>query len=132
MPMVRYSDGSVGGCCDRWADMVLDSAGVGHVVMPENFQGSTRLIHTWWDGNSWSVPVQVTDPTASWAFRSKIAISEGNKLHVVWDGAPGDAYPGWGDLEIYYSTYQTSAPHIPPRPFTNYRVYLPLVTCRAF
>ncbi|MCC6177947.1 MAG: exo-alpha-sialidase [Chloroflexi bacterium] len=102
---------------DRY-DMATDSAGRVHLVMVGYPGDSTlmALLHSEWLGRGWSQPDAIvyagSAPFPEWP---RIAVSEGNRLHVVWFGGslPTVDRVATG---IWYSTRLTSAPHIPATP----------------
>ena len=88
-----------------WADMAFDSDGNLHVAATH----SGELYHNCWDGRSWALPSKI--PTGAFAFRPRIATSEGNRLHVVWYETVSEDEAS-GNSEIYYSTALLGAPPI--------------------
>jgi hypothetical protein len=102
---------------DRY-DMATDSAGRLHLAMvayPEG-QLAMALLHSEWLGYSWGAPETVafgaTAPYPEWP---RIAIGEGNRLHLVWFGgsaASVDRVP----VGIWYSSKVTTAPHLTAQP----------------
>lgn len=102
---------------DRY-DMATDSAGRLHLVMVAYPDGAPTmsLLHSEWTGYGWGDPEVImrasVAPFPEWP---RIAISEGNRLHVAWFGgsaASVDRVP----VGIWHSTRQTSAPSIPVAP----------------
>ena len=70
----------------------------------------TDIYYTCWNNRRWATPVNVSNTPGASA-RPRIAVSEGNKLHVVWyDDTPGN-------FDIYYTTGRSEAPVVAPRPF---------------
>ncbi len=90
--------------------MATDSAGHVHLVMVAvpNGADTMSLLHSEWDGQSWSKP-SVIASAPPYPEYPRIAIGRGNRLHVVWfDGDKStDRTPNKG---IWYSTALTSAP----------------------
>lgn len=99
-------------------DTVTDSAGHVHLVMVAYPSDSDRmsLLHTEWNGQSWTMP-SVIASSPPYPEYPRLALSEGNRLHVVWfygDVATTNRAP----IGIWYSTAQTTAPQKanPPAP----------------
>jgi hypothetical protein len=98
---------------DRY-DMATDSAGRLHLAMvayPEG-QLAMALLHSEWLGYGWGAPEIVaygaTAPFPEWP---RLAIGEGNRLHLVWFGGSVvsiERVP----IGIWYSTKLTTAPRI--------------------
>jgi hypothetical protein len=92
-------------------DTATDSAGHVHLVAV-GYPGTATdmaLTHLEWDGRAWSDP-QIIASAPNYPEYPRIAVGDGNKLHVVWfdgDKASIDRTPVGG---IYYSTAQTNAP----------------------
>jgi len=80
------------------------------------------LMHSEWVGYSWGNPETIalgaSAPFPEWP---RIAIGEGNRLHVDWLGRDGD-----DPIGIWYSTKTTSAPYVPPLPVPADVVTLPM------
>jgi hypothetical protein len=101
---------------DRF-DMATDNAGRLHLVMVAyaNSLPYMALLHSEWFGYTWDAPeVIATGATAPYPEWPRIAIGEGNRLHVVWFGgnsASVDRTP----IGIWYSTKTTDAPPITAR-----------------
>ncbi|MCC7369114.1 MAG: exo-alpha-sialidase [Chloroflexi bacterium] len=101
---------------DRY-DMATDSAGRLHLVAVAYTSASTTtmsLVHLEWLGYSWANPEIITRasiaPFPEWP---RVAVGEGNRLHVAWFGgssASVDRVP----TGIWYSSKVTSAPHVAP------------------
>jgi hypothetical protein len=91
-------------------DMMTDSAGHVHLAMIGCPGGSTTmsLLVSEWDGTKWGAPAAVTG-SPPYPEYPKLALSAGNRLHVVWfegDRASVDRAP----IGIWYSTALTTAP----------------------
>jgi len=102
---------------DRY-DMATDSAGRIHLAMigyPEG-EPAMSLLHSEWLGYGWSDPeVVMSAATAPFPEWPRLAIGEGNRLHLVWFGgsaASVDRVP----TGIHYSAKSVASPHIPARP----------------
>ncbi len=89
---------------------VADGAGNLHLVW-ETWDGEAITVQYVWSedgGQTWSVPVAISNPSPpSELWRTDIAVSEENRLHVVW----------FGGGDIYYATYQTTARAETPLPY---------------
>jgi hypothetical protein len=91
-------------------DMVTDSAGHVHLAMvgyPAN-SDTMSLLRLEWSGQSWSKP-EVIVSAPEYPEYPKLAISNGNQLHIVWftgDKPSQDRTP----TGIWYSTATVSAP----------------------
>jgi hypothetical protein len=102
---------------DRY-DMATDSAGRLHLVLVAYADGLPymSLLHSEWLGYTWGAPeVVASGATAPYPEWPRIAISEGNHLHVVWFGgnaASVDRVP----IGIWYSTKTNDAPALAVRP----------------
>jgi hypothetical protein len=104
---------------DRY-DLAADSAGHLHLVAVGYPSGSRTLalLHSEWNGYRWGEPnsiyVASGAPYPEWP---RIAVGNGNRLHVVWFGGDSDQVSRTPN-GIWYSTAQSSAPAIPslPRP----------------
>jgi hypothetical protein len=96
-------------------DMAVDSDGTIHLVasgqLPQGFP-SRGIYHLAWDGKNWSSPSLIyasdgrgQDPLVG--MYPKIAVSQGNQLHVVWHTHAERAYlPG---RYVWYSTSRSPA-----------------------
>jgi hypothetical protein len=103
-----------------WPDAAVDSGGNIHLVWMEH-PASGAFVFTWydgaqifysmWDGEGWTAPAKISR-AAGGASRPRIAVSGGNKIHVVWTESPLGAING----EIYYASSQSSAPAVAPQP----------------
>lgn len=98
---------------DRY-DMATDSAGRLHLVLVAFTDTSTTmaLLHSEWLGYTWANPDTIARasiaPFPEWP---RVAIGEGNRLHVVWFGGSSagvDRVP----TGIWYSSKVTSAPRV--------------------
>jgi hypothetical protein len=111
---------------DRMA-MATDSAGDIHLVLiglmddqPETEGGLEmhNVIHAVWDGSSWGLVETIARYAGDVPEWPGIAVSEGNRLHVVW--YIRDAAHIWqsemGQYTVWYSTKLTDAPLTPASP----------------
>lgn len=98
-------------------DAASDSMGHIHVVMvattvsPEIEERNPPLgvYHLTWDGKSWSEPQLIAHyPEPSIPEYPKIAVGQGNHLHVVWGLRPEGIWEH--DMQIWYSELEISAP----------------------
>ena len=118
--------------------MAVDSAGNIHLVLvgrAAQDQTVLSVLHVAWDG-AWSVPdvihTQQPGPTGDVPQWPRVAVGEGNHLHVAWYLRRG----GLQDLkdaelpnyEIWYSTATVNAPAIAPQPLPT---LAPLATARV-
>jgi hypothetical protein len=97
-------------------DMATDSGGHIHLVVvgrlsPE--EDKLGVYHLEWDGTSWSPPAAIYRG-AGFPEYPKIAISEGNKLHVAWF-VRETLWEG-GNNEVWYSSSRSSSPAQTPVP----------------
>jgi hypothetical protein len=92
-------------------DMVTDGAGHIHFAYVGTPDGSdaVSLMHSEWDGHGWSSP-QVITSGAPYPEYPKLAISGGNRLHLVWFGGDRASIDRLA-VGIWYSTAAISAPH---------------------
>jgi hypothetical protein len=90
-------------------DMVTDSAGHIHLAFVGYPDGSQQLnlLHSEWDEHSWSAPRIVPSPPNP--EYPKLALSVGNRLHLVWFVGDRDSIDRT-PLGVYYSAAETSAP----------------------
>ena len=91
-------------------DLATDSAGHVHLVAVGYPTGSDamRLLHSEWNGQNWSRAEVISTPPPFPEY-PRLAIGQGNRLHVVWftgDKAGIDRTPNG----IWYSTALTDAP----------------------
>lgn len=98
-------------------DMATDSAGHIHlVVVGRQFldrQAPLGVYHLEWDGEAWS-PVERIYGGAGFPEYPKIAVSQGNQLHVVWfvrEMLGYSADQDSGPHQVWYSSSQSTAPH---------------------
>lgn len=97
-------------------DMAVDSAGTIHLVAAGKLSDaypSRGIYHLAWDGKSWSRPSLIYDSERRGqdplvGMYPKIAVSQGNRLHVVWHTHAGLDYAG--GRYVWYSTSQSAAP----------------------
>ena len=119
--------------------MAVDSAGVVHLISvgrTTQDQAVLSVVHTTWNG-SWGSPeivhTQQPGPTGDYPQWPRIAIGEGNKVHVAWYLRRGGLQRFNSDeeipnYEIWYSTASVNAPFIPPQPVPT---LAPAATARA-
>lgn len=98
-------------------DAATDSRGTVHFVAAgrRSLTGEQAIFHLQWDGQSWSAPEQVSSYEGYPEF-PRIAISRGNKLHVVWYTKEWPGYEEGQEMSVWYSECQTSAPAQTPVP----------------
>ena len=98
-------------------DAATDSQGTVHFVAAgrRSLTGPQAIFHLEWDGQSWSAPEQVS-PYGGYPEFPRIAISGGNKLHVVWYTKELSGYEEGQEMQAWYSECQTSAPAQTPVP----------------
>jgi hypothetical protein len=106
--------------------MATDSAGHIHVVMIAYSNVSTKMavLHSEWDGSTWTVP-DVIDESPPYPEYPRIAIGNGNQLHVAWFSGD-DPSVNRRSVGIWYSHAATNAPRVDrwvmpanPRPLSN-------------
>jgi uncharacterized protein YfiM (DUF2279 family) len=69
--------------------IVVDSAGLAHVVFVNEFGENYEVYYCRWNGTSWSLPRNVSN-TSGVSSAPSIAIEPSGMLHVVWaDNTPG-------------------------------------------
>jgi hypothetical protein len=104
-------------------DTATDSLGHIHVVLvatsvsPEVNRSSAPIgvYHLRWDGSSWSEPQLIAYyPGLANPEYPKIAVGQGNRLHVVWFVRPQGA--STRNMRIWYSELKTDAPLEEPPP----------------
>jgi len=111
-------------------DMATDSAGDVHLVTVGRLDGQPEVdgdletravLHTSWDGSSWSLPESIALYAGDVPEWPGIAVSEGNVLHVVWFVRDYEHIwqGGAGKYTVWYSTEVTDAPHLSPQPITT-------------
>ncbi|MHB1131361.1 MAG: exo-alpha-sialidase [Chloroflexota bacterium] len=93
-------------------DTVTDSAGHVHLVTVGYLSASQtmNLLHSEWDGEKWGAPTVIAG-TPPYPEYPRLAMSGGNRLHVVWFGGSSrgvDRDP----TGIWYSTALTTAPQV--------------------
>ncbi len=100
-------------------DMAADSAGHIHLVVVgrESLDENAPLgvYHLEWDGTNWSVARRIYSDPVLYPEYPKIAISQGNQLHVVW--FTRENLWELGNYEVWYSSSQSAAPYQTPVPF---------------
>jgi len=96
--------------------MATDSAGVIHLVVVGRLStaAGAGVYHLTWDGQAWSSPEPIYTG-AGWPEWPRIAISQGNQMHVVWF-VRDQLFTGDGNTNIWYSTGQAEAPRQPLPP----------------
>lgn len=90
--------------------MVFDSAGALHLVTSvDGPHGVEQIFHVAWDGSAWSEPELVSAGTvASKSVEYPVlAISEGNRLHVAYEG---------DYRSVWYAEHRSNAPPIAAQP----------------
>jgi hypothetical protein len=104
-------------------DMATDSAGNIHLVAVGRLMPASPgdvlplgVYHLVWDGAVWATPepIAVYEPGAGLPEYPKLAISEGNQLHVVWFVREGLA--GMVPMRVFYSHSQSQSPRQTPAP----------------
>jgi hypothetical protein len=101
-------------------DMATDSAGNIHLVASGRIEESSEeinIFHLVWDGEAWTGPYRISD-TERWSMYPRIAISDGNNLHMVWFDKLGTdfGFSQEGPRSVWYSHSQSSAPPQTPLP----------------
>jgi hypothetical protein len=96
-------------------DMVTDSAGHVHLAFVGYPEASNvlSLLHSEWDGRTWSAPETVT-AGAPFPEYPRLALSSGNRLHLVWFGGDRESVDR-APVGIWYSTAVASAPTVRSR-----------------
>jgi hypothetical protein len=96
-------------------DMITDSAGHVHLAMVGYPTGSSTmsLLHGEWDGEKWSDPSAIAE-SPPYPEYPKLALSNGNQLHVVWFNGDRPTIDR-NQIGIWYSTATTTAPRSPGR-----------------
>jgi len=105
--------------------MATDSAGDVHMIMigrTSEKQTSLSVLHLTWDDSNWSAPEVITTLVGDVPEWPRIAIGDGNQMHVVWfvrdqkhmwgdspDGSPAD-------YRIWYSGRASGAPEVVATP----------------
>ncbi len=104
--------------------MATDSAGDIHLVLvgrTASDQKSLDVLHLRWDGSTWSQPEIIANYAGNVAEWPRIAISDGNQLHVVW--YVRDVVNIWSTVDkdkphsIWYAHGSSSAPALTPVPW---------------
>jgi hypothetical protein len=101
--------------------LAIDSDGRPHMVVPTSGM-DCGVFHTSWDGQAWSPMARVSTNTVGQASHmGRLAIGQGNQLHVVWfdflEGSAGGLWePPRGRVDVFYSTYRSDAHPTPPVP----------------
>lgn len=95
-------------------DMVTDSAGNVHLALTGYLPGASdmRLLHIEWTGRAWE-RISVISASPPYPEFPRLALSNGNRLHVVWfvgDRPSIDREP----VGVWYSTALTAAPEVAP------------------
>lgn len=100
-------------------DMATDSAGHIHLVVVgrESLDENAPLgvYHLEWDGTSWSTARRIYSNPVLYPEYPKMAISQGNQLHVVW--FTRESLWGFENREVWYSSSQSAAPSQTPVPY---------------
>ena len=91
-------------------DMETDSDGHVHLVMVAFASGSSTLalLHSEWDGTGWTSPKTIAGAPPFPEY-PKLAIGQGNQLHVVWFSGNRETIDR-DATGVWYSTATTSAP----------------------
>lgn len=115
-PQVMFTPGPASGKT-RWPVLGTDSSGTLHYVTPFNsifLNGQTYfsecVLHSEWSGRSWINTEIIACNIGEFA---DLAISHGNRLHVVTHGGPTS------HREILYTTRTTDAPELTPERFVE-------------
>ena len=95
-------------------DMVTNSAGNVHLAVAGYLPGDSdmRLLHVEWTGQAWE-RISVISASPPYPEFPRLALSNGNRLHVVWFGGDRpsiDREP----VGVWYSSATTSAPEASP------------------
>ena len=101
-------------------DMAADSAGDIHLLMvgrqSQEKDALLGIYHLVWDGQEWSFPTTIFGEWGFFPEYPKIAIHEGNQLHVVWFTREGSEWDDEANREVWYSRTQSAAPQQPVTP----------------
>ncbi|MGQ9626016.1 MAG: exo-alpha-sialidase [Anaerolineae bacterium] len=114
IPMIFARPSNQGLSFDMY-DMAADSAGYIHLVVvgrESPLEGAPLgVYHLTWDGRDWSMPERIYSDAELYPEYTKIVISRGNQLHVVWFTRDmlWDT-EGQGNYEVWYSSSQSLAP----------------------
>jgi hypothetical protein len=104
--------------------MATDSAGDIHLALvgrTASDQKSLSVLHLRWDGSAWSRPEVVATLTNDVAEWPRLAIGNGNQLHLVW--FVRDAANIWGEAanpkpnRVWYARGVSSSPPVAPMPW---------------
>jgi hypothetical protein len=107
--------------------MATDSAGDVHLVLvgrTARDQKSLGVLHLRWDGSTWSQPEVIASYIGDVAEWPRVAVSDGNQLHVVW--YVRDAVNVWNTVDkskphrIWYAQGSSSAPALTPVPWPTH------------
>ncbi|MEM4724953.1 MAG: hypothetical protein QXP01_08075, partial [Candidatus Hadarchaeum sp.] len=70
-------------------DIVVDSSGMAHVVLVNEFGGNYEIYYCRWNGSTWSLPRNVSN-TSGVSSAPAIDVAPNGMLHVAWaDNTPG-------------------------------------------
>jgi hypothetical protein len=102
--------------------MATDSAGSVHLVLvgkATDERGTLDVIHLNWNGIDWSEPEVITSYLGDAPEWPRIAVANGNQLHVVWFVRDEDHIfdSDRGDYYVWYSQRTINAPAIEPITF---------------
>src|SRR5207302_1167343 len=97
-------------------DMATDSAGHLQLVLAAYPAGSNTLslLQTEWDGRGWT-GLSLISSSPSPSEYPKLAISEGDRLHVVWFVSDPDK-ADWTPTGVWYSTTLLASPRLARSP----------------
>jgi hypothetical protein len=117
-----------------WLDdysMATDSAGTVHLVMVGHtyLQRSLSVLHLAWNGSGWSVPERLATFQGDVPEWPRVAVGNGNRLHVVWfvrDEA--EIWSGGGRYRVWYMQSLTSAPAATPAVYPTFTFTPPAPT----
>jgi hypothetical protein len=102
--------------------MANDSRNQIHLVLvgrTSERQQSLNVLHLTWNGSTWSSPEEVATFIGDAPEWPRIAVGNGNQLHVVWF-VRDEATLWQSDLanyKVWYARGSSSAPAIPPVPW---------------
>lgn len=101
--------------------MATDSDGGLHLVLvarPQQERDDLAVVHLVWDGNNWSRPEVLATYQGDVPEWPRLAIGNGNQLHVVW--FVRDQQNIWNSgaesYSVFYAHGVASAAYIPPEP----------------
>lgn len=116
-------------------DMAVDAVGEIHLVLIGRLEEqpgkdeeleAQSVLHITWNGSSWSSPEEIFRYVGDAPEWPAIAVSEGNRLHVVW--FVRDAEHIWqsddGEYSIWYATFQTEGQQHTPVPMSTAEVMI--------